>query len=96
MKIFPTFMFDPFAAEPDLVLDRGVTLQVRAVSGVDYGDHGISLREDRRDAGITLRARSVDGLSIPAPSTARGGDPLPARRGRSEEHTSEPPSHLYL
>src|SRR5260370_35578139 len=78
MKIFPTFMFDPFAAEPDLVLDRGVTLQVRSVSGVDYGDHGISLREDRRDARITLRARSVDGLSIPALWTARGGGPLPA------------------
>src|SRR5258708_22797037 len=79
MKIFPAFMFDPPAAEPDLVLDRGLALQVGAVSGIDYGDHGIPLREDRRDIRVALRAPSVDCLSIPALLTARGWDPLPAR-----------------
>src|SRR5260370_34922518 len=79
MKIFPTFMFDPFAAEPDLVLDRGVTLKVGAVSGVEYGDHGAPLREDRREIRLALRARSGDCLSLPPFLTARGLDPLPAR-----------------
>src|SRR5713101_2979198 len=79
MKIFPTFIFNPCAAEPDLVLDRGLALEVRAVSGVDYGDHGVSLREDRRDIRIAPHARSVDCCSIPALLAACGGNPLPAR-----------------
>src|SRR5439155_15368502 len=79
MKIFPTLMLDPFAAEPDLVLDRGLALEVGAVSGVDYGDHGISLREDWRDTRVALCIRSVDCLSIPALLMVRGRNPLAAR-----------------
>src|SRR5207247_5489602 len=79
MKIFPTLMLDPFAAEPDLVLDRGLALEVGAVSGVNYGDHGIFLREDRRDIRMALRACSVDFFSIPRLLIKRVGAPLAAR-----------------
>jgi len=35
----PALRFEPPAADPDLVLDRGVTLKVRRISGVDHGAH---------------------------------------------------------
>lgn len=79
MQISPAFELDPGAAQPDLILDRGITLQARAVTGVDHGNHGGSLREDRRGLEVALGARSVDGASIPDQFVGCVPAPLPAR-----------------
>ena len=48
MAIFPALPLDPLTTEPDLVLDRGIALQVRAVAGVDDGPQFVLLRQDHR------------------------------------------------
>ena len=75
----PALLVDPPAADPHLVLDRGVTLKVRRISGVDDGAH--RSRPAARQASTSLESRAIGGdRSCPFVSPPRALRISPSRR----------------